>query len=200
LLFEEALAHYHYKKIDEAKAMLKKCIKMNPDDGPAKFYLERCKIFEDTGIHECASELNQKLEWSSEFEAGIPITDRQHRELFNISVELLVKMGSQDKKKEIDKIISFLDDYVKMHFQTEEKIMAEAGYPFLKHQQEQHARFADIFEQLKREIEEHKQSSTYLMFRIQIFLIDWLLNHTMKKDRHFGRYLKHKGTSSPNIS
>jgi PAS domain S-box-containing protein len=35
LLFEEALAHYHYKKIDAAKAMLEKCIMINPGDNPA---------------------------------------------------------------------------------------------------------------------------------------------------------------------
>ena len=193
LLFEEALAHYHYRKMDAAKAMLEKCMMINPGDKPAKFYLERCKAFEATGIHEGASELNQRLEWSSEFEAGIPVTDRQHRQLFNISTELLDKVELQDKKKEIDKIVSFLDDYILIHFRTEEKIMSDAGYPFLKHQQEQHARFIENFKQLKGEIEDHKQSSTYLMFRIQVFLIDWLINHTMKKDSHFGRYLKSRG-------
>jgi hemerythrin-like metal-binding protein/PAS domain S-box-containing protein len=195
LLFEEALAHYHYKKIDAAKAMLEKCIMINPGDNPAKFYLERCKVFAATGIHEGASELNQKLEWNSEFEAGIPETDRQHQGLFNISTQLLDKVGFQDKEKEIDKIVSFLDDYILIHFKTEEKIMSDAGYPFLKHQQEQHVRFIVNFKQLKGEIEEHRLSSTYLMFRIQVFLIDWLLNHTMNKDRHFARYLKSKETA-----
>lgn len=190
LLFAEALAHYHYRKIDEAKTMLEKCIAVNPGDNAAGFYLERCRKFEATGIHECASELNQKLVWSSEFEAGIPVTDCQHRELFKISVDLLDKVGFQDKQKKIDDIVSFLDDYVMIHFRTEEKIMSDAGYPFLRHQQEQHARFIENFDQLKREIQENRQSSTYLMFRIQVFLIDWLLNHTIKKDRHFGRYLK----------
>jgi hemerythrin len=174
--------------------MLEKCIMINPGDNPAKFYLERCKVFADMGIHDGASELNQKLEWNSEFEAGIPETDRQHQGLFNISTQLLDKLGFQDKEKEIDKIISFLDDYILIHFKTEEKIMSDAGYPFLKHQQEQHVRFIVNFKQLKGEIEEHRLSSTYLMFRIQVFLIDWLLNHTMNKDRHFARYLKSKET------
>ena len=32
-------------------------------------------------------------------------------------------------------------------------------------------------------------SRIYKMFRMQVFLIDWLVNHTMKEDQHLGRYL-----------
>jgi len=33
-LFEEALAHYHYKEIDIAKTLLQKCVNINPGDMP----------------------------------------------------------------------------------------------------------------------------------------------------------------------
>jgi len=55
----------------------------------------------------------------------------------------------------------------------------------------QHRKYVTTFSGLKNEVVEDRLAKTYLMFRIQIFLIDWLVNHTMKEDMHFGRFLKH---------
>ncbi|RZB35027.1 MAG: hypothetical protein SRB1_00795 [Desulfobacteraceae bacterium Eth-SRB1] len=51
-IFEEALANYHLKNIDASQKMLQKCLKLNPLDRPAQVYLDRCKEFIRTGVHE----------------------------------------------------------------------------------------------------------------------------------------------------
>jgi len=38
---------------------------------------------------------------------------------------------------------------------------------------------------------DNKMSKIYIMFRVQIFLIDWLVNHTLKEDMHLGKYLRY---------
>ncbi|MFN4149527.1 MAG: bacteriohemerythrin, partial [Candidatus Sericytochromatia bacterium] len=86
----------------------------------------------------------------------------------------------------------FLDDYVIDHFMTEEKEMELNKYPFLDHQNYQHNNFIISLKKLKNEIITSKFNKTYLMFRIQIFLVDWIVNHTIKEDGHYRKYIKNK--------
>jgi adenylate cyclase len=41
----EGLENYKAQKCQEAIENFQKSLKINPDDGPSKTYLERCKIF-----------------------------------------------------------------------------------------------------------------------------------------------------------
>lgn len=191
-MFEEALANYHYRRIDKAVELLKRCLEANPNDNPAKTYLRRCELYSSTGSHEGARELSQQLEWNARFNIGIAEVDQQHYELFSKLSALLQCVERGYSGTEAGEILTFLEDYVLRHFKTEEAFMAESGYPFLHHQKEQHARFMKTFIQLKAEIGDASLSPIYVMFRVQIFLIDWLVNHTLKEDRHFGKFLKHR--------
>jgi hemerythrin len=125
---------------------------------------------------------------------GIKIIDNQHFELFNKSKKLLSSVKKQ--QNDIEEIMDFLEDYAQKHFSTEKRFMEEYDYPFIKHQIDQHQKYVKTFSVLKKEVMENRLSKTYLMFRIQIFLIDWLLNHTMKEDMHFGRFLKYQKKSA----
>jgi class 3 adenylate cyclase len=69
-IFEEALAHYHYKEIDIAKELLEKCLAINPDDRPVQVYLERCNNFTEKGFHEGAQELRHPVLWDDKFKVG----------------------------------------------------------------------------------------------------------------------------------
>jgi hemerythrin len=191
-LFEDALAHYHYKKIDTAKTLLQQCLKLNPFDKPAKCYLKKCNDYLQTGIFMGAKELNERLSWCSDFEIGIAEIDVQHQKLFADSFNLLDMIEQERTTEETMETIDLLEKFVKNHFLTEEKYMAESAYPFFDHQQEQHARFLLAFERLKTDICRNEFSKTYLMFRFQILWVDWLINHTLKEDRHFGRFRKLK--------
>lgn len=42
---------------------------------------------------------------------------------------------------------------------------------------------------LKEKILSPELSTTYKMFLLQVFLVDWLVNHTTKEDRHLGKFL-----------
>lgn len=190
--FEEALAYYHFKQVDHAKMLLEKYIAINQQDTPAKIYLERCDKYFSKGIHEGAGELKMELKWSPSFEIGDPIIDKQHFDLFENSIKLMQIINNNANQSELDHTISFLENYVIYHFKTEEKCMEKNEYPFIEHQKGQHRKFIDAFNRLKLEINELKLSKTYLLFRIQIILVDWLVTHTLKEDKHFGNFLKFK--------
>lgn len=190
--FEEALSYYHLKKVSEARELLNECLRLAPEDAVAWVYNKRCERFLETGIHESSGEVDLIMPWNSSFEIGDPLIDAQHKELFERTNALVDAMGKSNDYAQIDSIIAFLNDYVSEHFETEERLMAETGYPFIKLQKDQHKRFSKYFkafkEEIKRDLNEHR---VFLLFRAQILIMDWLINHTSKLDRHLGKFLGH---------
>jgi hemerythrin-like metal-binding protein len=72
----------------------------------------------------------------------------------------------------------------------EEELMEEDGYPFLDLHARQHQRFFEYFGELRREIERGEENRIYLAFRVKRLLSDWLVNHILNADRHYGHYLR----------
>lgn len=190
-IFEEALACYHQKKIKEAETMLEKCLALCPDDAPAKMYADRCKRYTETGIHEGSGEIDREIAWDKSMETGVDRIDRQHRELFEHTNSLLNAIREDKNQNEVNDVISFLNEYIKKHFRDEVMIMQEHNYPFVSFQKEQHQNFVNSFEDLKNKVSEMRENKSYLMFRFQILVVDWLINHTIREDMHFGKYLRY---------
>lgn len=91
-----------------------------------------------------------------------------------------------------------MDDYLIQHFATEEQAMAENSYPFLEFQIGLHRLFIKYFENFKKELAKNLSTHrVYLLFRAQILLVDWLVNHTSELDKHFGKFLQRKNSGKP---
>jgi len=190
--FEEALAFYHFKQIPQAKELLQTCLRANPQDVPAQVYLDRCNQFLHSGVHIGTGELDLVVAWTPDIAVGIPEIDEQHRELYAYAHELIAAVRTERHQDKIEKMLAFLDAYSATHFKTEERYMRRHAYPFYALQKKQHARFIKYFGRLKQELKELEGNRTYLTFRIQILVVDWLVNHTSKEDRHFGKFLQNK--------
>jgi hemerythrin-like metal-binding protein len=190
-IFERAIAYYYFKEGKKACKLFKECLDICPEDSLAKLFCGRCERFEATGIHEGTGEIDLAVEWTPDIAIGHPEIDEQHRLLFE-TVKKFVDTVKKDRDfSHAEPIIKFLDDYVRIHFQREHDIMEENNYPFLDMQTEQHESFSMHFAKLKQEISE--QTDLYfLLFKIQVLLIDWLIHHTSRLDGHFGKFLRWK--------
>ena len=91
--------------------------------------------------------------------------------------------------------MQFLEEYAVVHFQTEEGIMIDNEYPFVEQHRKEHATFIKYFLHLKEILQDKSEDRIYLTFRIQLFLGDWIINHTAKTDRHLGNYLRRRGVN-----
>lgn len=195
-VFEEALAHYHLKKMPEAREMLLECLRQVPEDSAAQVYLARCEKFAATGIHESSGEVDLIIHWNAPLSVGHPVIDAQHHDLFEHVNNLVEAITKSSDYSQLGEVIRFLDEYVAKHFEDEERCMAENDYPFLQLQIDQHQRFSRYYEGFKKELErDFNTRRTFLLFRAQILIIDWLINHTAKLDGHFGKFLRQKSTS-----
>jgi len=189
-LFEDGLAHYHFRDIPKAARLLRACLAQSPGDVPAAIYLERCRRHRRSGLYEGTGETS-KIRWSSVFQIGHPLIDAQHRQLFSAVNEFVDTIRRCRSGAQVDKIVAFLNKYVVEHFADEERCMEECGYPLLAIQREQHARFTRDFSRLAAEIRDKIVSERmFMMFRIQLLVVDWIVNHTIKLDKHFGNQLK----------
>jgi len=192
-LFEEALAHYHFKDVSRAMAMLERCLKQAPDDTVARVYHDRCERFLKTGMHESSGEFDLAIAWNRSLAVDQHVIDDQHRELFVRARKFVDAAGKSRDYSQLCATLEFLDDYIKVHFDTEERLMAEKQYPFLQTQIDQHRRFSRYFNGLKQEIRRNfKTRRAFVLFRVQLLIIDWLINHTSKLDAHFGKFLRQK--------
>ena len=190
--FEEALAYYHLKMVDRALPLLESCLREDPGDEPARIYLERCRKFLDTGVHEGTGENWNTLPWRDEFLVGVEQIDTEHRELLARINRLAARIGDGDPSG-IDETLDFLDDYVRLHFGNEEAVMLAVDYPLRADHIHEHRTFVERFLLLKADIAAGTHDPIYLGFRIQLFLFDWFANHITKIDRHLGKFIRARG-------
>ncbi|MBN2529681.1 MAG: guanylate cyclase [Deltaproteobacteria bacterium] len=187
-LFEEALAHYHQKQIDQCGVLLRRCLEKDEGDAPARIYLERCAHFEQDGFHEGTFELSHNIQWSDAFSINDEAIDAQHKQLVE-NCRRLVEFARDANRDTYIAHLHLTRKNTQAHFLYEEHLMTQTNYPFLPHQRTQHQFMLKEFSVLEKEAKSPKTSDTFLVFRTQIILVDWLINHTLKEDKHLGRFL-----------
>jgi hemerythrin len=194
-VFEEAAAHYHLKAVDRARELFAECVARAPLDVPAQFYLERCEMFLKTGSHDGTGELDGTIEWRGEFEVGIRTVDAQHMELLRNMNKLAPLLKSGDSGG-LDSVFSFLFRYADFHFSHEKELMEQCGYPFIDAHIAEHNRFTDCLLALVEEINSSSRDNLFLIFKTQVFLIDWFAGHSTGMDRHFAIYMQNAPASA----
>jgi hemerythrin len=127
--------------------------------------------------------------WTSDLATSVDEIDSQHRELFQRINGLLDACNQGRGKIEVQKVITFLEDYVISHFAEEEKYMEEYSYPDAGLHRAQHKEFMESFSNLKRQFETDGPGVHIVISTNQI-VVDWLRTHILKLDKSLGAFLK----------
>ncbi|UCG77722.1 MAG: hemerythrin family protein [Nitrospirota bacterium] len=133
-----------------------------------------------------------EIEWDDSLSIGIDEIDNQHKKLVSKINELMHAMGKgPDKAREeiLDTII-FLEDYMQVHFSSEEDYMINSKYPDYKEHIKEHDQFVSDIEKMKEKVISHNKP-TYLGLQTEIghMLYSWVTNHIAKLDKALGEYL-----------
>jgi hemerythrin len=128
--------------------------------------------------------------WSTTYELGIPAMDRQHVILVDAINNLHDAMlGGQDREA-VQRTIHALVSYTKVHFESEEQLLAAKGFPsFDEHRMEHHAF-------VKRVLDFHNQymdGRVVLSAEVMQFLKEWLAGHILVEDRRYANWMKERG-------
>ncbi|MDR0707030.1 MAG: bacteriohemerythrin [Treponema sp.] len=127
------------------------------------------------------------MEWDDRLSMGIPLIDKQHQRLIEITNNLYeaCRQGGSLYTSFVTALRETVD-YVGFHFGTEEKIMRRINYPdYALHKREHEAFVKEVLKQ-KLAYENDKAYAPHAMVR---YLRDWTLSHIALTDLKLGAYL-----------
>lgn len=129
--------------------------------------------------------------WVPDYELGIAEIDDDHRLMVGLINELYEAIRQERGFEVMNRIMDRLLDYAPRHFQTEESLMDENGFPQAEDHKQEHRRFATIIEEMERR---RRESQAPAALELIMFLSDWLRNHVAGHDRELGIFLAEAGT------
>ena len=188
--FEKAWQAYQKQMFHEAGALFQECLDRHPEDQAVQVYLKRCQHFMESTPAENWDTFHPIMQWSPNLSIGVHAIDQQHQELFRRINDFIKAIEMNKAKQEVISILQLLEEYIMVHFEAEEALMTQHGYPDADVHKAKHIQFTEGFHQLKAE---HKTrgNSLHLALRIQSQLLDWWNNHIVRVDKKLGIYLKY---------
>lgn len=126
--------------------------------------------------------MSEYLRWNPSITLGIEEIDLEHR-TFVVLINRLEDVKADQEMA--SRVLQALVKYAAFHFQSEENIFFEAGYPELAIH---HAAHLALLEQLDVVLMELR-SEQIGMDQILAFFKQWYVNHTSKADHRFADFL-----------
>lgn len=128
-----------------------------------------------------------QLSWRAAYECGQPVIDAQHRGLFDDANRLLVAILEQRPDDEVTVLIDALVDHVVQHFQDEEALIAEAGFPGAL----EHATIHRTLLDKAADVTNRYQAGTVSVGELFQFLVyELVARHMLGADREFFAFVK----------
>ncbi|MGB8010868.1 MAG: bacteriohemerythrin [Terriglobales bacterium] len=131
------------------------------------------------------------FQWNDSYSVKIEAMDAQHKRLFEIIAELYTAMRAGEGKKVAAGVLRRLIDYTVQHFEAEEKLMENNGYPDLAAHQTEHRALTAKVLAFKNDFDAGAVSITPDLMK---FLENWLTNHIQTVDRKYGEFINAHGT------
>ncbi len=129
------------------------------------------------------------LSWNDQYLIGQATIDEEHKMLFRLINDFHTHWTEQRDRKDIARVLSQLIHYGELHFQDEERIMAQEGYPELESHHQVHEKLIDEIFKLNEELADQ---SRLLERDMTKFLKQWLVDHIVHSDYEFRNFLIRK--------
>ncbi len=131
-----------------------------------------------------------QLKWNHALSVGVRILDQQHGVLLDTLNQLSVGIAGGAPANEVRELIERLVDYTQRHFQSEEALMEQYGFPGrLEHQAEHQRLLAQIVDAARA-----MQLGEPVHLRTMVgYVRQWFVTHTEGIDRVLGEWLNQQG-------
>ncbi|MEE4364743.1 MAG: bacteriohemerythrin [Desulfotignum sp.] len=128
-----------------------------------------------------------QIEWDPKFSVDVAEIDNHQKKMFALFNELIDLKHKKSDPKALANMISEINDYGKLYFSTEEKILRKKNYPDREIHARAHRRFIRSAISLRREIAEDVDNLT--MDTI-LELRNWLVDHIKTSDSLYVPFLR----------
>jgi hemerythrin len=128
------------------------------------------------------------FEWDDKFSVGNNTMDSHHKKLFDI-LNVIHDAAREGRGEEIiETQLNELASYTKYHFDEEDKLMVQTGYPGLESQRQAHKAFLAKVAEYQDEVA--KGNGLFVVGSVAVTVKDWLKQHILTMDMQYEDYLK----------
>lgn len=128
------------------------------------------------------------VEWDNKYSVGVPLIDKQHKELVSITNELFVACvdsSGSGLDSTFQSAVKRAVDYVRTHFKDEEGLQKQSAYPHFTEHKAEHEKFV---KELLKFVKAYESGQKFVPNNFVRYLRDWLLEHIAINDRKFAQY------------
>ena len=135
------------------------------------------------------------IQWNENLSVGIPEIDADHERFASLVNDLNDAIAARREKPEVAHRLKLIIADAKLHFEHEEKLFDEHGYPDAKHHAELHAELTGRLLHLLDEFERSQDSYHWIESGLLIkkLLVDHLLDEDMKYQDFLGPRVNRPG-------
>ncbi len=126
------------------------------------------------------------ITWSDKLAVGNAEIDSQHQKLVQLINGLHNHMIAGDAHDVMGKVLERMIEYTAFHFSTEERLMAQSGYPASAAHIAEHRKLVAKATELN---EKFRAGKTAITMETMTFLRDWLQHHIAESDHALGAFL-----------
>lgn len=131
------------------------------------------------------------MTWTEDMSVGIKMLDEDHQRLVSLLNDLHDGIVAGRAKAALEGVVEQLVKYTIYHFDREEKLFTDAGFPGSVAHKSEH----DLLSRRARNLQSRFEcgQSAQLSLEAMNFLKAWLTGHILGSDKEYGRYLNSKG-------
>jgi hemerythrin len=126
------------------------------------------------------------IKWKEEYSVKVAEIDEQHKKLISLINQLADAMSVGKGRDVLNAVLAELVGYTEYHFEAEEKLFREHGYP-------EHERHTQAHDELTAKARELKaafdRGETKLSVDVMLFLSTWLNRHILDEDKQYEPYV-----------
>jgi hemerythrin len=127
--------------------------------------------------------------WSDRYSMGVKVIDDQHKGLLSFVNDLFNHAtGDEYEEREYFKsVIQQAVKYIKVHFETEEKLMLSTNFPGYAEHKMIHDGFTMT---VLKSVKDFEAGKRLVLEKFAYFLKDWVLSHVAVEDVKYAEYFR----------
>jgi len=130
------------------------------------------------------------LTWNHACTVGVRAMDDQHGILMDAMNELRLAVMRGGSREEVAELLDRLIEFTRMHFASEERLMAESGFAKLAEHRAQHQ---CILAQTLEAAHRLQYGEGVELHSLLCFMRDWFTEHIAEYDQQYGPWLNEHG-------
>jgi hemerythrin-like metal-binding protein len=138
-----------------------------------------------------SSDWNQGVAWSRDLETGNEKIDAQHKQLFQLTSDLIDACAKGESRAVLGEALNFLAAYTVQHFADEEALQLSCGFPDYQRHKKLHDEFkvtaADLIEEY-----DAAGSTSDLVNKVHTVVVRWLVKHIKGEDLKIADFIRSK--------